>query len=77
MFPHMCEITVTRRTTSAESLPPIKADGAMSHCKQVSESHLERKIDFKEYSCYILTSPVFIRLPAPGHDVNCSEEDRN
>lgn len=42
----------------------------------MSPSHLERKIDFKEYSCYILISPVFICLPPSLHNMNCFEEDR-
>ena len=43
----------------------------------MSDSHQERKTDFKEYSCYILISSVFICLPASLHNMSCSEEDRN
>lgn len=68
-----CEMMVMHSTTLAESLR-LQTGRVISHHKQVSGSHLERKIDFKEYSGYILISPVFICLPASLHDVNCSEE---
>lgn len=41
----------------------------------MSDSHLERKIDFKRiYSCYILISSVFSCLPASLHNMNCSRK---
>lgn len=42
----------------------------------MSDSHFERKIDFSEYSCYILTSLVFTCLPVSLYNMNCSEEDK-
>lgn len=62
-------------TCPQHSVSTRKADRAISLHKQESHFHLEKKVDGKKHSCYILISSVFICLLASLHNMNCSKEN--
>jgi hypothetical protein len=72
MSHHMCDVRVTRLQHSVSTR---KADRAISLHKQVSHSHLERKVDGKKHPCYILIYQCLFACFASLHNMNCSKED--